>query len=30
MVVCKVKPHNEDPNQTSITVADSQIATLEM
>ena len=25
MVVCKVKPHKEDPNRTRITVAGSQI-----
>ena len=25
MVVCEVKPHKEDPNQTCITVAGSQI-----
>ena len=25
MVVCKIKPHKEDPNQTRITVAGSQI-----
>ena len=25
MVVCEVKPHKEDPNRTSITIAGSQI-----
>ena len=25
MVVCKVKPHKEDPNRTRITVSDIQI-----
>ena len=25
MVVCEIKPHNEDPNRTSITVDDSLI-----
>ena len=28
MVVCKVKPHKEDPNRTRITVAGSQICYL--